>query len=171
MTVFVAPQTLQVGLIDTSVLVQDRETGRVILDPTVNLELQPSANTNPRVSVRAIHSHAKNKLLQAAAIDVPSPGWWVVKVFVRRDQDEVVLVMKLLIMPPATRLAIIWPLLTLPPFVIGLFALHQTLRHSRLLRINVRRPSATPENVNKTTPAFPPKNRSESVLWRRYFSH
>ena len=66
-TVFVAPEAPRVGLIDTSVLVQDRMTGRVILDPTVNLELQPIASTNPRVSVRAIHSHAKNKLLQAAA--------------------------------------------------------------------------------------------------------
>lgn len=60
-TVFVASEAPRVGLIDTSVLVQDRMTGRIILDPTVNLELQPIASTNPQVSVRAIHSHAKKQ--------------------------------------------------------------------------------------------------------------
>jgi hypothetical protein len=30
-------------------------------------------------------------------------------------------------------LATFWPFLTLPPFAVGLFALHQTLRQSRVL--------------------------------------
>jgi hypothetical protein len=131
-TIF-APEAPRVGLIDTSVLVQDRKTGIVILDTTVNLELQPIANTNPPFSIRAPLGQAKNKLLQAVTIDVPAPGWWAVKIFVRRDREEVVLATKLLIMPAAPRLATLWPFLILPPFAIGLFALHQTLRHSRLL--------------------------------------
>jgi hypothetical protein len=132
-TVFAAPGVPRVGLIDMSVLVQDRETGRPVLDSTVNLELQPIANTKPRFSIRATLGQARNKLLQAVTIDVPAPGWWSVKIFVRRDREEVVLATKLLIMPAAPRLATLWPFLILPPFAIGLFALHQTLRHSRLL--------------------------------------
>ena len=132
-TAFVAPEALRVGLIDASVLVQDRKTGAVILDTTVNLELQPIANTNPPLSIRATLGQAKNKLLQAVTVDVPAPGWWAVKIFVRRDREEVVVVTKLLIMPAAPRLANLWAFLILPPFAIGLFALHQTLRHSRLL--------------------------------------
>jgi hypothetical protein len=132
-TVFAAPETLRVGLIETSVLVQDRKTGTVILDSTVNLELQPIVSTNPRSSICATLGQAKNRLLQAVTIDVPIPGWWAVKIFVHRDREEVVLATKLLIMPRAARLAIIWPFLVLPPLAIALFALHQTLRHSRLL--------------------------------------
>jgi hypothetical protein len=132
-TVFAAPEALRVGPIDMSVLVQDRDTRRAVLDTTVDLELQPIANTNPRFSTRATHDQAKNKLLQAVTIDVPVPGWWAVKIFVRRDREEVVLATKLLIMPAAPRLATLWPFFILPPFAIGIFALHQTLRHSRLL--------------------------------------
>jgi hypothetical protein len=132
-TVFVAPEAPRVGLIDLSVLVQDRETGQAALDTTVDLELQPIANTNPRFSTRATHDQAKNKLLQAVTIDVPAPGWWDVNIFVRRDREEVVLDTKLLIMPAAPRLASLWPFLMVPPFAIGLFALHQTLRRSRML--------------------------------------
>jgi hypothetical protein len=131
-TVFTAPEAPRVGLIDMSVLLQERKTGTVILDTTVNLELQPIANMSPPFSIRAALGHAKNKLLQSVTIDVPAPGWWAVKIFVRRDREGVVLATKLLIMPAAPRLATLWPFLILPPFAIGLFVLHQTLQHSRL---------------------------------------
>ena len=127
-TVFAAPEPLRVGPIDTSVLVQDRETGRVILDATVNLAFQPVAGTSPRFQTRATHAQARNKLLQAVTIDVPAPGWWTIQVFVSRDREQAVLATKLLVMPAAPRLATIWPFLILPPFAIALFALHQTLR-------------------------------------------
>jgi hypothetical protein len=132
-TVFAAPEVPRVGLIDTSVLVQDRKSGTVILDATVNLELQPMANTSLPFSVHATLGQAKNRLLQTVSIDVPTPGWWAVKIRVHRDrEEEVVLATRLLIMPAPPRLATLWPFLILPPFGIGLFALHQTLRHSRL---------------------------------------
>jgi hypothetical protein len=114
-TVFAAPEPLRVGRIDTSVLVQDRETGRVILDAT-----------------GATHVQARNKLLQAATVDVPAPGWWTIQVFVCRGREEVVLATRLLIMPAAPRLTTIWPFLFIPPLAIGLFALHQTLRRTEL---------------------------------------
>ena len=133
-TVFAAPEALRVGLIDMSVLIQDRKTGRALLDTTVDLELQPIATTNPRFWTRPTHDRARNKLLQAVTINVPAPGWWAVKIFVRRDRDVVALTTKLLIRPAAPRLAALWPLLILPPSAIALFALHQKLRHSRMLR-------------------------------------
>lgn len=130
-TLFATPTAPRAGPIDASVLVQDRKTGTVILDATVNLELQPSPGANPPFPIRATLSQARNKLLQAVTIDVPAPGWWAVKIFVRRDREEAVLATKLFVIPAAPRLASFWPLLILPPFAIGLFALHQTLRHSR----------------------------------------
>jgi hypothetical protein len=130
-TVFAAPEPLQVGPIDTSVLVQDRKTGNVILGATVNLAFQPIASASPRFLTRATHGQAKNKLLQAATIDVPAPGWWAIQVSVRRGREDEVLATKLFVMPAAPRFATIWPYLILPPFAIGLFALHQALRRSR----------------------------------------
>ena len=132
-TVFAAPEALRAGLIDMSVLIQDRETGRALLDTTVDLELQPIPGTNPPFSIRAILGRAKNKLLQAVTIDVPAPGWWALKIFVSRGREEVVLTTKLLIRPAAPRLATVWPFLMIPPFAVGLFALHQTLRRTRML--------------------------------------
>jgi hypothetical protein len=130
-TVFAAPEPLRAGPIDTSVLVQDRETGRVILDATVNFAFSPSVGTSPRFLTRATHAQAKNKLLQAATVDVPAPGWWTMQVSVCRGREEVVFATKFLVMPAAPRLATIWPFLFIPPFAIGLFALNQTLRRTR----------------------------------------
>ena len=127
-TVFTAPEPLRAGPIDTSVLVQDRETGRVILDATVNLAVQPAAGTSPRFQARATHAQARNKLLQAATIDIPAAGWWTIQISVSRDGAQAVLATKLLVLPAAPRLAGIWPFLILPPVAIALFALHQALR-------------------------------------------
>jgi hypothetical protein len=131
-TVFVATEPLRVGPIDTSVLVQDRETGRAILDATVKLAFQPAAGLNSPLLIRATHGAARNKLLQAATIDVPAPGWWSLRVFVCRGREEAVLATRLLVVPAAPRLATMWPSLILPPFAIGLFVLHQRLRRTRL---------------------------------------
>jgi hypothetical protein len=129
-TVFTAPETLRAGPIDTSVLVQDRETGRVILDATVNLAVQPAAGMGPRFQARATHVQARNKLLQAASIEIPFAGWWAVEISVCRDRAQAVFVAKVAVVPAAPRLAAIWPFLILPPFAIALFALHQTLRRT-----------------------------------------
>lgn len=127
-TVFTASEQLRAGPIDTSVLIQDQETGRVILDAAVNLALQPMGGPSHRLLSRATFSHANNKLLQAATIDLPAPGWWTVQVFVRRGREEAVLTTNLFIMPAASRLATIWPFLIIPPFAIGLYVLHQRRR-------------------------------------------
>jgi hypothetical protein len=131
-TVFTSPEQPRSGPVDTSVLVQERETGSVILDATVNLVFQPVAGLGPQLSSRATRGQAKNKLLLAATIDVPAPGWWAVQVFVRRGGEEAVLITKLLVLPAAPRLATIWPFLIFPPFAIGLFAFDQRRRGTSL---------------------------------------
>ena len=129
-TVFTSPETLRAGPIDTSVLVQDRESGRVILDATVDLAFQPVAGTGPRFQARATHVQARNKLLQAATIDMPAAGWWTMQISVSRNGVQAVVATKVLVLPAAPRLAAIWPFVILPPVAIALFALHQTLRRT-----------------------------------------
>jgi hypothetical protein len=127
-TVFTAPETLRAGPIDTSVLIQDRETGRVILDAAVNLAVQSAAATGPRFQIRATHAQARNKLLQAATIDIPAAGWWTMHISVSRNGAQAAVATKVLVQPEAPPLAGIWPYLILPPVAIALFALHQALR-------------------------------------------
>jgi hypothetical protein len=143
-TVFTAPETLRAGPIDTSVLVQERETGRVILDATVTLAFQPVTGTGPRFQTRATHLEARNKLLQAVTVDIPTAGWWAVQVSVSRDGAQTVVATKLLVLPAAPRLVAIWPLLILPPVAIGLFALHQALRR------DCQTPNGTQYTVSET---------------------
>jgi hypothetical protein len=127
-TVFTAPETLRAGPIDTSVLVQDRETGRVVLDAAVNLAVQPVGGTGARFQTRASHAQARNKLLQAVTVDIPAAGWWTMQISVSRNGVQAVVAAKVLVLPAAPRLAGIWPFLMLPPVAIALFALHQALR-------------------------------------------
>jgi hypothetical protein len=140
-TLFSGSGPLRVGLIDASVLVQDRNTGNVVLDATVNLVFRPVASASRALLVSATRGQAKNKLLQAATVDVPAPGWWAIQIFVRRGGEASVFATQVLIMPAPPRLTTIWPFLILPPFAVGLFALHQTLGRSRL-RISSVTPSS-----------------------------
>jgi hypothetical protein len=131
-TVFALPEPLRVGAIDTSVLVQDRQTGRVILDATVDLAFQPVGDASPRFLTHASHAEAKNKLLQAGMIDVQAPGWWAVEILVRRDRESAVLATKVHVLPAEPRWSTIWPFLIVPPFAIAVFVLHDSLRRSRV---------------------------------------
>jgi hypothetical protein len=127
-TVFASPEPLRAGPIDTSILVQDRTTGGVILDATVNLGIQPLSEKSPGILTPATSEQATNKLLKAVRIDLPDPGWWVLTVVVRRGREEAVLTTSLEVAPPMPRLARLWPFLLFPPFAIALFALHHALR-------------------------------------------
>ena len=129
-TVFTAPETFRAGPIDTSVLVQDRESGRVILDATVDLAFQPASGTGAWLQARATHGQARNKLLQAGTIDMPAAGWWTMQISVSQNGAQAVVATKVLVLPAAPRLAAIWPFVILPPVAIALFALHQTLRRT-----------------------------------------
>jgi hypothetical protein len=127
-TVFTASEQLRAGPIDISVLIQDQETGRVFLDAEVNLACQRMGGSSHRLSSRATFSHANNRLLQAATMDLSAPGLWSVQLLVRRGSEEAVLNTKLLVTPAAPRLAAMWPFLIFPPFAIGLYVLHQIRR-------------------------------------------
>jgi hypothetical protein len=127
-TVFVAPAPLRAGPIDMSVLVQDRKTGEVILDATVELAIEPLSGENPRRIARPTREQATNKLLKAVRIDLPAPGWWALRVFVSRGQEEGVLATRFQVAPATSRASAVWPFLLFPLFAIAVFALHQTLR-------------------------------------------
>ena len=125
-TVFVAPQPIQVGPIDVSVLVQDRQTGAVILDAKVDLALR-RGDGGPEFLAHATREQSTNKLLKSVRVGLPTSGAWGLRVFVSHGREESVFATILPVSRAAPRLAAVWPLLLLPPLAIALFALHQTL--------------------------------------------
>ena len=127
-TVFVAPEPARAGPIDTSVLVQDRQTGVVILDAKVDLAVRRVGGGDPEVLTRATREQSTNKVLQSGRIDLPTAGSWALRVFVSRGARRIgVRDDRFPVSPAAPRLAAFWPLLLLPPFAVALFALHQAL--------------------------------------------
>ena len=126
-TVFVKPEPAQAGPIDTSVLVQDRRTGAVILDAKVDLAVRRASGEGPEFLTHATYEQSTNKVLQSASLDLPTAGSWALRVFVSRGREESVFAANLPVSPAAPRLAAFWPLLLLPPVAVALFALHQAL--------------------------------------------
>jgi len=129
-TVFVSPYPLRAGPADISVLVQDRETSEVVLDPTIKLAIHPLSANGSHLLTQARRELATNRLLQSARLDLPAPGLWVLNVSVSRGREEAVLSTTLQVAPETSRLAVVWPLLLFPPLAIGLFAIHQVLKRS-----------------------------------------
>jgi len=125
--VFTSPASPRAGLLGVSVLVQDRTSGEVILDATVEVILQSRDNETRAIRSRAARDDATNKLLQSAVLSLPAPGRWDLDVLVRRGQDEAVVATGLDIAAPPTTLASLWPYLLLLVFCAGLMVLHQAL--------------------------------------------
>ncbi len=80
-TVFTSPTPLRAGTVDISVLVQQAETGDVVHDTTIDLELHSAEMT---IRQRATAEMSTNKLLQSATFVLPSTGLWNVSIGVRK---------------------------------------------------------------------------------------
>jgi hypothetical protein len=129
-TVFTAPDPLPAGSQDVSVLVQDR-AGAAILDADVTLRFDPPDRPRSGFAVRALRSQATNKLLQAAQVDLGEVGEWRLGVSVSRAGQASDLSCPLPIAPATRRVTALWDVFALPPLMVVLFALNQTLRPRR----------------------------------------
>lgn len=128
-TIFTAPEPLRVGVADLSVLVQAQGDGEPILDAQVSIRLSlpaPSVRVGEAITTQASHAQATNKLLYAAAIDLPAPGTAMLRVDVRRGA-EMTVSCALPIAPGPPPFAAVWKYLVIPPAVILVFGLHQWL--------------------------------------------
>ena len=114
-----------------SVLVQDL-AGAPILDAEVTLRFDPPGRgelgRSPSARSRA---QATNKLLQAAQVDLGEVGEWRLGVSVRRAGQASDVSCPLPIAPATHRVKALWDVLALPPLMVVLFALNQTLRRRR----------------------------------------
>jgi hypothetical protein len=121
-TLFAAPQPLRTGAADLSVMVQDRASGEVLLDPTIDITV------GPQQPVRLTRGVASNRLLQAATVDFSKPGTWRLTVLVRRGKDSAQVSTECTVEPDRSRAALVWIYVLLAVGITLLFITHQALK-------------------------------------------
>ena len=130
-TVFTPPDPLRAGPVDVSVLVQD-PSGAPVLDAEVTLRFDPPERGEPgRSPFARLRSQATNKLLQAAQVDLRRGGEVEARRLVSRAGQASDLSCALPVAPATHRMTALWDVLALPPLMVVLFALNQTLRRRR----------------------------------------
>jgi hypothetical protein len=127
-TLFAAPQPLEVGTADFSVLVQDRGSGEVLLDPILDLTIDDL--TVSGTTVRLTRGQVSNRLLQAATVHLSSPGKLRLTLAVRRGSDVAQLTTDCTVEPDRSRATLVWFYVLLPVGIILLFVIHQRLKLS-----------------------------------------
>jgi len=125
-TVFTAPVPLRAGPVDISVLVQDRASGQPVLDGEVLVRLQREGGMI--LVGRATREVAQNKLLYATLMTLPEAGRWELEVTIKQRKETVNVLGQVSAGPPSPFLLSYWRSLSLPPVVIGLFALKEWLK-------------------------------------------
>jgi len=127
-TLFAAPQPLHTGSADLSVMVQDRSSGQILLDPVIDLTVAaPVAGAAPQ-TVRLAKGQASNRLLQATTVQFPSAGKWRLTLAVRRGNDTAQLVTECAVESDHSRATLVWFYVLLPAAIILLFIVHQVLK-------------------------------------------
>lgn len=131
-TLFTTPTPLRVGSADVSVLVQDARTRDALLDAVVEVRLEPPGGGDALVSARLDRASATNKLLQAATLALAEPGRFRLVATARHGATSAVASAEVEVAEPRPALLALWPLLALPPAVVGIFLVHHWLRRRSL---------------------------------------
>jgi len=139
-TVFTLPPILAAGVIDVTVLVQDRAKLSPLLDANVTFDLiaesapvrgtaawlPPACAMNPPPSLTGIPAtlgHGENRLLYGTYVQIPYSGSWNLKIKIRRDTENESVATLLSVPPPAPPALAYWQLFILPPLcVLGFIA-------------------------------------------------
>jgi hypothetical protein len=127
-TLFAAQQPLHTGAADLSVMVQDRRSGEVLLDPLIDLTVAPQAADGTPQTVRLTKGQASNRLLQASTVHFSSTGKWRLTLSVRRGNETAQLVTECTVEPDHSRATLVWFYVLLPVAIILLFVIHQVLK-------------------------------------------
>jgi hypothetical protein len=147
-TIFTQPPILRAGLIDVTMLLQDRSHLNPLLDAKVTFDvtLQESSagQTTPWMppacamnkaadlsDIPALLGHGENHLLYGSFVQIPRSGLWQLKAHIQRGAETAEIAALLRVAPPPPPLLAYWHLwLLLPTGILG-FVLHQTARGRR----------------------------------------
>jgi hypothetical protein len=125
--VFTAPNPFVAGPVDISVLVLDSASGEPAQDMKVSVKLEPLGRPGEAVLHPATTEAATNKLLYAAVLELPEPGFWVVEVAIEGVKHDAKVRFKLEAADALPRWISLWPWVCWPAPVILLYGIHQHL--------------------------------------------
>ena len=143
---FVSPFPATAGPAEFAVYLSDVSTAAAITDAEVSFRMNKLSAPTPELawkgpgciapgsSVAARRGHSGNRLLHAASFAVPEPGLWELAVDVRRGGATATFAFPLEIAPAPTPFWNHWPLLTMVPLGIAIYALRNWLLRNWLLR-------------------------------------
>ena len=147
-TVFTLPPILSAGLVDVTVLVQDRSNLSPLLDATVTLNLISQGSSDLKkeawsppccalnkaealTDIPAKLDHAENRLLYGALLQIPYSGAWQLNVNIQRNIQRENVRTLLKVNPPAPPPLTYWHLFILPPLGVVGFILNQNARRRK----------------------------------------
>jgi hypothetical protein len=134
-TIFTSPTPLRAGLVDVSVLVQDAATGECLPEARVILRLT-SRGTGAVLESQATAEAATNKLLRAAAFQLPQAGRWDVDAAIDGPRGRANVRLEFEANEPPPRWLAYWPWFSWPAGAVALFAVHEALTRRRVSRRN-----------------------------------
>lgn len=138
-SLFASPSPLRAGMADLSVLLQDADTDAVRLDASVEIHLAKPGQ--PEFATALTPGQATNKLLYAAAVEIPSEGEWRIALHCVEHGHEAVVRGTLTVLPPEPPLVTYWIYFAIVPIAIGLFILNQRLKQRRRAARMAARPT------------------------------
>ena len=130
-SVFTSPTPIRVGLLDTSVFVQDAETGNPIGEAGISIHVVRRAQPTRPIDATATREAATNKLLQAAVLTLTSPGWSEIVVQVDGPHGPAQVRFEVEVAEPLPPWRLLWPWFSWPAAVVLLFGAQQLLVHRR----------------------------------------
>jgi hypothetical protein len=132
-TIFTSPTPLRAGLVDVSVLVQDAATGECLPQARVILRLTSRATGDVLESPATVEA-ATNKLLRAAAFQLPQAGRWDVEAAIDGPCGRANVRLEIEAQEPSPRWLGYWPWFSWPAGAVALFAVHEMLARRRVRR-------------------------------------
>jgi hypothetical protein len=147
-TVFTQPPILHAGLIDVTLLLQERSDLNPLLDAKVTFDLtaQDSATTQAALwmppactmnktadlsDIPAKLGHGENRLLYGSVLQIPNSGHWQLRARIQRGTESAEIETLLNVAPAPLPLLAYWHLFLLVPAGILGFVLHQMARGRR----------------------------------------
>ena len=136
-TVFSSPAPLSAGLVDISLLVQNRSGLEPVLDANVSLLLRADAS-GTEIQARPTREQAQNKLLYAAPVTLAESGRWQLAITILRNGERTEATGAIDVASAPEMAASYWSYIAFPPLAIVVFAVREWLLRRRL-ELRVRR--------------------------------
>ena len=130
-TVFSSPAPLSAGLVDISLLLQNRNGLEPVLDANVSLLLRAEAS-GAEIQARPTREQAQNKLLYAVPVTLAESGRWQLAITILRNGERTEATGAIDVASAPEMAASYWSYIAFPPLVIVVFAVREWLLRRRL---------------------------------------